>query len=886
MKFAHKISFCKIPCAVSLSAVLLAFSTAQAATKTWNNTGTDFNTTGSWTGGTPGASDNATFTGAMTTNPDLSASLTNQGLTFSSTTTSGYTLTATAGQLTLTNVGTGVSAAINAANTSGTNTISAPLILGGAAASQAAFTQAVGGTLVIGGNISSTNTEGVLINGGGTVSLSGANTYTGTTTISLGTLMAGVSTITGVSGALGAGNNGLTMSSTGFLDLNGFNVGVGALSSSSSGNRILNNSGSGTATLTVGNNNTTGSYAGLIVDNNNATSGKVALVKEGTGTLTLSTANTFSGGVSVNNGTVVYSGNNNGTFGTGAVTLGSGANNTQITYTGTAATLANNFTIASGAGTRTMIGSGASGTTTISGTVTLNKDLIVAATGATGESFTISGLISGASFGLIIDPTNVGTINLRGNNTFSGGIAINAGTLQGQNASSVGSVGALTSGALGTGTVTLGATSSAASAAIDFPLAYAFGNALTVTSGGTRTISMSGANQTSAAAWNGPIALSNDLNLTAASTTVITGVNRLNIGNGSVGGGITGSNNIIINNANTATGAVAGSGAINLGGGSTATAWTGNLIIQGGQGSISSVNAIGANNTVGVTAGAIFNFSNTNAINPTIAGLGNATAGALGGTTGGTVTHSQANNRTLTLGGSGTYAFAGAINNAINGTNTTALTVALTGSGSQTLSGTNLYTGATTVTSGKLFVDGSISSTVGGVSVASAATLGGLGTISGATTASSGSFLAPGSASGTVGTLTFASTLNISGLAGGTGGLLFDLDTTAASDKISLTTGALTIGTGVLDLNDFSFVALGGYGAGTYTLISTSTSITGSLGSTLTGTFGGYGTALAISGNDIVLTVTAVPEPATYAALFGALALFGTVIRRRFKKSE
>ena len=432
-------------------------------------------------------------------------------------------------------------------------------------------------------------------------------------------------------------------------------------------------------------------------------SGDGALVKEGTGTLTLSALNTFSGGLTINNGSVATTGNQNTVLGNGPVSFGSGSNNVILSFTGVPSSpTTNTFAVASGAGTRTITSSATGGGPTLGGAFSLSKDLILSSTGGSTGIITLSNTISQTTTaGLIIDATNLGIINLRGNSTFSGGIAINSGTLQGQNAASVGTVGALTSGALGTGTVTLGATSSASSAAIDFPLAYAFGNALIVTSGGTRTISASGATQT-VEAWNGGIALSNDLNLTAVATTNITGLNRLNIGNGSVGGGITGSNNIIISNANTATGAVASSGAINLAGGSTATAWTGNLIVQGGQGSISAVNAIGASNTVGVTSGAIFNFSNTNAIDPTIAGLSNSTASALGGSTGGTVLHTQATDRTLTLGGSGNYSFAGVIANAINGTNKTALTVALTGAGSQTLSGTNTYTGNTAVNAGTL----------------------------------------------------------------------------------------------------------------------------------------------------------------------------------------
>ncbi len=105
----------------------------------WKNTSgnTDYNAGASWTGGVaPGASDVATFTGAAVSQPSLSANITNQGLNFSTAATSGYTLSSTGGfTLTLTNVGTGASAAINAANT---NTISAALKLGGAEEWQAA----------------------------------------------------------------------------------------------------------------------------------------------------------------------------------------------------------------------------------------------------------------------------------------------------------------------------------------------------------------------------------------------------------------------------------------------------------------------------------------------------------------------------------------------------------------------------------------------------------------------------------------------------------------------------------------------------------------------------------------------------------------------------
>ncbi|CAM2921996.1 autotransporter-associated beta strand repeat-containing protein [Rariglobus hedericola] len=226
----------------------------------------------------------------------------------------------------------------------------------------------------------------------------------------------------------------------------------------------------------------------------------------------------------------------------------------------------------------------------------------------------------------------------------------------------------------------------------------------------------------------------------------------------------------------------------------------------------------------------------------------------------------------ITKAGTGTLVFSGNMNTS------GALTV---NAGAMTLNGlTNSYTGVTTVSGGILLINGAKTGT-GAVTITSG-TFGGNGTIAGAATAASGSFLSPGASSGVAGTLTFTSTLDISGLASGTGGLLFNLGSVGSSDKIALSSGALTIGTGALDWNDFSFTTLSGYGVGTYTLFSTTTSIVGTMGSNLTGTVGGLNGTLSISGNDIVLTVSAIPEPSTYALIGGVLSLgLAATLRRK-----
>src|SRR5437016_6415680 len=109
-----------------LALLFVLQQSAYASDKTWKNSGTDFNNSTNWNpSGVPGSGDRAVFSSAMSVQPNLSASLTIQELYFSTTTASGYDITSssTSIKLTLTNAGTGTTSAIDAENTSGTNTI-------------------------------------------------------------------------------------------------------------------------------------------------------------------------------------------------------------------------------------------------------------------------------------------------------------------------------------------------------------------------------------------------------------------------------------------------------------------------------------------------------------------------------------------------------------------------------------------------------------------------------------------------------------------------------------------------------------------------------------------------------------------------------------------
>jgi autotransporter-associated beta strand protein len=145
-----------------------------------------------------------------------------------------------------------------------------------------------------------------------------------------------------------------------------------------------------------------------------------------------------------------------------------------------------------------------------------------------------------------------------------------------------------------------------------------------------------------------------------------------------------------------------------------------------------------------------------------------------------------------------------------------------TGSGTLTLSGSSIYSGGTTINQGELAVNGPL---------AIPATING-------------------------GTLSVGGSLILS-----PGALGFELDTPA-------TTGMITCGS--LGLNnqqfsDFTFTETPNFGPGTYDLIAFG-SYSGNLGSS-SGMLGAYSANLAISGNDLVLNVTAVPEPSTLALL-------------------
>ena len=139
-----------------------------------------------------------------------------------------------------------------------------------------------GGKLTIGNRIS--GSDGMNKTGSSTLVLTGDNTYSGTTTISAGTVLAINST------GSATGSSDITIDPGAILSVGDPSGGSGATSGAVSGN-ITNN-----GTLEFYRSDTI-TYAGNI-------SGSGTLVKENTGTVVLTGNNTFTGGVTLNNGTL------------------------------------------------------------------------------------------------------------------------------------------------------------------------------------------------------------------------------------------------------------------------------------------------------------------------------------------------------------------------------------------------------------------------------------------------------------------------------------------------------------------------------------------------------------------------------------------------------
>ncbi len=225
----------------------------------------------------------------------------------------------------------------------------------------------IGGTSDDAGGSSIARVIGDVGGGNGTVALantgghawtvSGTNTYTGGTTVTAGSLTMGSAS------ALGSTSGQLTVNG-GTLNMATNSLTVGNLTGT--GGTISGTSGARMLTIGQGDNGG-GNFQGTIA---NGAAGTTALTKTGTGTITLSGINTYTGATNVNAGTLLVNGDH-----TGGGTYAVGANGTL-------------------GGTGSISGSVAFNGTSLLNIVNLADPLIVANSGNTfGAGFGIDNLI-------------------------------------------------------------------------------------------------------------------------------------------------------------------------------------------------------------------------------------------------------------------------------------------------------------------------------------------------------------------------------------------------------------------------------------------------------------------------------------------------------------
>jgi len=397
------------------------------------------------------------------------------------------------------------------------------------------------------------------------VTLSGANTYSGKTTINAGTLVIGAAggVIPDASDVTIASSNiGLRPTDPNFsaavLDLNGNSETIGGLNGTG---RVTTNTTAGTSTLTVGASNVASATFSGVIQNN--VSGLVALTKTGTGIQTLSGANTYTGLTTVSAGTLEVTVNN--ALGTNAagtsVTSGATLKLTGVNYSTTEGLIINGTGVSSGgalasSGTTTFAGLITAATSAtinaISGTLELSGGLVKDGTTLTftgAGAFTISSVISGASANsdLAVDGT---TVTLTAANTYNGPTTItNGGTLianvLGALPLSPRSAVSFTGG--GTSTLSLGANQEAASLTST--------GAATVTLGSnTLTIGITGGNTTFAGSIGGTNGnLIKDTNSTQvlSGSNGYTGTTTVSAGTLEVTGSLTGTTAVTVNTSGT-----------------------------------------------------------------------------------------------------------------------------------------------------------------------------------------------------------------------------------------------------------------------------------------------------------------------------------------------
>ena len=570
--------------------------------------------------------------------------------------------------------------------------------------------------------------------------LSGINTYSGTTTISAGTL--------NVSGQLGSGtyssniiNNGiLQYSSSSNQTLSGVISGSGSLLKDGSGELILSGTNTyvGSTTLSAGSIRISAD-SGLGSAPGSATSDHLVLSNGGilktTATFTLNSNR----GVTLASGTGYFKPSSSTELTYGGIIAGSGnlksSHGTLIlngsnTFTGTTLVRSGTLIIRADSGLGTAPGSptadhlminGGELKTTTTFTLNSNRGILLGTHDGfinvdSGTTLTYGGIIDGTSSGDLIK-NGSGILTLSGVNTYTASTTINAGTISISADSGLGAApGSATAGHL---TLNGGTLESTADFTLNSNRGIALGasngiidvnSGTTLTYGGimagsgtltkvdSGTLTLSGVNTYSGSTTinGGTVSISADSGLGSAPGSATAGHLTLNGGtlhssadftmNANRGIALgTSHGTINVDGSRTLTygGIIAGSNNLTKSGDgilllSGANTYSGDTIIS--DGTLQTTGTLADTTDVSVSSGAIYDVDATDTIQ-SLSGAGSV---------------ELANSITLTTGDSGNDTFSGVISGSGN--------LAKAGSGTFTLSGVNTYTGTTTITAGTISI--------------------------------------------------------------------------------------------------------------------------------------------------------------------------------------
>ena len=650
------------------------------------------------------------------------------------------------------------------------------------------------------------------------------------------------------SSAWSGGNNWATTAGHATTDyLAGDIVKFGDTYNVGSGNTAVTNpavsiSGGNVSPASVTFNNSSVNYT-ISSSDSSGIAGTGPLTKNGTGTATIGTANSYSGGTTVNAGTLALSGS--GTLGStsGALAMAGGTLDLGTTSQTVGAT--------------TITAAAASGNTIQNGTLTPSSltasnssgNAIVAANLAGSGGVTMSGAgtltLSGTTSYTGVTTVSAGTLALSGTHTGSGALTVNAGTLAlsgtytGGGALTVNAGATFTGTSSGTNTIgdftVTGASSAATLTSGTYNVTETNGNNTRINNGGSLTVSGATLNISGSGGWL-PIG---DTASTTSTVTLNSGAinvtNGFGVEVGRIGNGVL--------NINGGTFTVDDTNSIGFIIGDQPTAQSGTVNLSGG---VLAVRLLKSNN-------------GTNALNFN-GGTLQATSTNSGATfwaSSATLTANVRNNGG-TIDNNGTSIAIGQalVHSTIGGDNATDGGMTFTGSSTTTLTGANTYTGATTISAGTLALSstGSLTSTT--LSIAAGAT-----------------FDVSAKSSYSLSSNTITLSLNASSIGGINAGALA-VDFSSAALTLNLTTA--TPG------SSYDYLASSLAATGNLASVTLSGSFSGTLsqsGNIWSGVSGGY--AFSLDQTLGTLNVTAVPEPHEYAVAIAALLGVLIFIRRR-----